>query len=183
MKHFFIIFVLFSPFVAYAGIVSKVYVDNIAKNKADDDNVLHLSGGALNDSATIKLTADDNISTTLNGNGISVDISHASGNVDATLFAVKDDMGNETTMLGVSADGTNGLKYTYMGGTYSSPAMKMTKAGNFTFGKPVVVGAPTEDTTSSTQADTVGARNTKINSVTSKVEDKASNSLVHMWIE
>lgn len=182
MKRYLLSVFLVLPLASYADISSTKYVDNIAKTKADDSKVVHLSGANMDDGATIKFTTYGNRFVTISGNSIVADVSQAPGGWAGSFASVKDPTGDSTTMLGWYG-GTGGLNYIYMGGSYSSPAMKMTKAGDFTFAKPVVVGAPTDDNTTSKQADTVGARNTKINSVTSKVEDKASNSLVSMWIE
>ncbi len=177
------------PFVANADIASKEYVDEVAgkittalQNKADDNKVMHLSGGEMTNNATIKFSAYGNRFVTISGNSIVADMSKTTGGWAGSFASVKDPVGNDTTMLGWYGD-PGGLNYIYMGGTYSSPGMKMTKGGEFTFAKPVAVGNPTEDTTTSVQADTVGARNAKINSITSKIKDNTNNTLVNIWIE
>lgn len=177
------------PFAANANIASSEYVNNSVdtitsalQSKADDNKVVHLSGANMNDGATIKFSTYGNRFVTISGNSIVADMSKTTGGWAGSFASVKDPVADDTTMLGWYG-GTSGLTYIYMGGTYSTPMMKMTKAGDFTFAKPVVVGAPTDDTTTSKQVDTVGARNLKINSITSNVQDNATNSLVDMWIE
>ena len=93
---------------------------------------LPLSGGTMNDGSTIKLSSYGNRFLTISGNAINADMSNTTGGWAGTFAGVKDPAGDTTTMLGWYG-GTGGLTHIFMGGTYSDPYMKMTKAGEFGF--------------------------------------------------
>ena len=93
---------------------------------------LPLSGGTMNDGSTIKLSTYGDRFLTISGNSINADMSNTSGGWAGTFAGVKDPAGDTTTMLGWYG-GTGGLTHVFMGGTYSDPYMKMTKAGEFGF--------------------------------------------------
>ena len=93
---------------------------------------LPLSGGTMNDGSTIKLSSYGNRFLTISGNAINADMSNTTGGWAGTFAGVKDPAGDTTTMLGWYG-GTSGLTHIFMGGTYSDPYMKMTKAGEFGF--------------------------------------------------
>ena len=109
-------------------------VQTALDGKSDKHNhpYLLLSGGTLNDNATIKLSTYGTRSLTLTGNSISADMSKETGGWAGNFSSVKDPAGATTTLLGWYGDGA-GLIHIYMGGAYNDPYMKMTKAGLFTF--------------------------------------------------
>lgn len=117
---------------------------------------LPLAGGEMNDGATIKLSLYGNRSLTISGNSIMADMSSATGGWAGAFASVKDPTGTETTMLGWYG-GTSGLTHIFMGGTYSDPAMKMTKAGVFTF-KNAIVGSITGNAATATDATKLGGQ-------------------------
>lgn len=105
------------------------------------DNKLSRSENVvMDDGKTIKLSMYGNRFLTLNGNSITADMSQTTGGWAGTFAGVKDPTGDTTTMLGWYG-GTSGLTHIFMGGTYSDPAMKMTKAGQFTFKNAPLVGS------------------------------------------
>lgn len=110
---------------------------------------LPLAGGSMDDNASLKFCMYGNRYLTINGNSIAADMSNCNGGWAGAFASVKhkdpnstaEDGTTVTTMLGWYGGATN-LTHIFMGGTYSSPAMKMTPAGIFTF-KNAIVGSIT----------------------------------------
>ena len=93
---------------------------------------LPLSGGTLNDGAGINLLMYGQRYLKMTGNGMTFDMSAVTGGWAGNFVGIKDPAGDTTPMLGYYG-GDSGLTHIFMGGTYSDPFMKMTKAGAFTF--------------------------------------------------
>ena len=91
------------------------------------------SGGTLNTGATLKLNTYGTRVLTLGGDSINFDLSAETGGWALQLASVKDVKGDTTALIGAYGNPTSGLDYAYMGGSYSDPALKMSKAGVFTF--------------------------------------------------
>lgn len=111
---------------------------NVPWTDTNTTNFLPLAGGTLNADATIKLSTYGTRFLTLSGNSISADMSNETGGWAGSFASVKAPGGDTTTMLGWYG-GASGLTHIFMGGTYSSPYMKMTKAGQFTFNTEVIL--------------------------------------------
>ena len=114
-------------------------LDSHTSNKSNPHGVtatqvkaLPMAGGTMDDGATIKLSTYGNRFLTISGNSINADMSNTTGGWAGSFASVKDPTGDSTTMLGWYG-GVSGLTHIFMGGTYSDPAMKMTKNGQFTF--------------------------------------------------
>jgi|GEM_PF-2650591 len=101
---------------------------------------LPLSGGTLNNNATITLNMYGTRKLVISGNSISADMSSETGGWAGNFASVKDPSGTTTTMLGWYGS-ASGLTHIFMGGTYSDPALKMTGAGQFTFKSTPYVGS------------------------------------------
>lgn len=101
---------------------------------------LPLSGGSLNQNATITLNMYGTRKLVISGNSISADMSSETGGWAGNFASVKDPSGTTTTMLGWYGS-ASGLTHIFMGGTYSDPALKMTGAGQFTFKSTPYVGS------------------------------------------
>jgi hypothetical protein len=110
---------------------------------------LPLSGGALDDSAKLKLTLWGARTLTLSGNSIDLDMSLDTGTYAGAFATIKDAKQAVTTMLGFYGSYGNGLYHIFMGGTYDNPAMKMDPLGNFTF-KNTITGTITNANTAGT---------------------------------
>ena len=117
-------------------------IANVDNLQTTLDSKLAKSGGQLNTNATLKFDTYGDRFLTISGNSISVDMSATDGGWAGNFASVKDPVGDTTTMLGWYG-GTGGLNHIFMGGTYSDPAMKMTKDGQFTFKKAPKVGSDT----------------------------------------
>lgn len=110
---------------------------------------LPLAGGSMDNNASLKFCMYGNRYLTIDGNSITADMSNCNGGWAGAFASVKhkdpnstaEDGTTVTTMLGWYGGATN-LTHIFMGGTYSSPAMKMTPAGIFTF-KNAIVGSIT----------------------------------------
>lgn len=94
---------------------------------------LKLSGGSMDNGASIKFTQYGTRYLTIDGNNIAFDMSNTgTGGWAGNFASIKDPAGDTTAMLGFYG-GSGVLNYIFMGGKYDDPAMKMTKAGVFTF--------------------------------------------------
>ena len=139
-------------------------------NKADKSslaNYLPLSGGTLNQNATIKLNTYGTRFLTISGNNISADMSNETGGWAGNFSSVKDPAGDTTALLGWYGNGA-GLIHIYMGGSYSDPYMKMTKEGSFTF-KNTISGTITNATNA-----TKATQDASGNVITDTYETKAN---------
>lgn len=117
---------------------------------------LKLVGGNMTDGAQIKFSKYGNRYLTIDGNNIAFDMTNTgTGGWAGSFASLKDPAGDTTTMLGFY--GSEGvLNYIFMGGTYSDPAMKMTKNGVFTF-KNTVNASISGNANTATTATTAGA--------------------------
>lgn len=93
---------------------------------------LSLGGGTLDDGAGINLLMYGQRYLKMTGNGMTFDMSTVTGGWAGNFVGIKDPAGDTTPMLGYYG-GASGLTHIFMGGTYSDPFMKMTKAGQFSF--------------------------------------------------
>jgi len=116
--------------------------------KASLANYLPLSGGTMKNGATLSLLMYSQRYLNITGNGMSFDMSAVTGGWAGNFVGIKDPAGDTTPMLGYYGGGS-GLTHIFMGGTYSDPFMKMTKAGQFTFKNLPTLG--TADIGSATQ--------------------------------
>lgn len=91
-----------------------------------------LSGGSLNDGASLTFSLYGSRTLKITGNSIDADMSRDTGTWAGIFASVKDPLNDVTTMLGWYGN-TGGLTHIFMGGSYHDPAMKMEKNGQFTF--------------------------------------------------
>ena len=114
--------------------------DSVYSKTSHTHSYLPLSGGALDDGAEITLQKFGQRKVILTGNDITFDMSDVSGGWAGNFAAIKDPAGTTIPMIGVYG-GDSGLTHIFMGGSYSDPYMKMTKAGTFTFKNDINVGS------------------------------------------
>jgi hypothetical protein len=105
----------------------------------DLSSYIPLSGGSLNNAATLKFTQYGNRHLTISGNSIDADMSNDTGGWAGNFATVKYGNGS-TTMLGWLGDGAN-LTHIFMGGVYNDPFLKFVPDGTFTFKKTPYVGS------------------------------------------
>lgn len=100
---------------------------------------LPLSGGSMNNAATIKLTQYGCRHLTIDGNSLNFDLSADTGGWAIALANIYDATKTNTTLLGAYG-GTSGVNWIYMGGSYSDPHFKITPDGTSYFKNTPYVG-------------------------------------------
>lgn len=116
-----------------AGVTSNIQTQLNSKASSNHSHsYVPLTGGTMNQDASLKFSLWGTRSLTITGNSIDADMSKETGGWAGNFASVKDPAGDVTPLLGWYGDASK-LNWIYMGGTYNNPYMKMTKDGQFTF--------------------------------------------------